>query len=186
MYGISKQFGYTLLEIMIVMLIIGVMASLLGPSLFSGRTPRYERDQFVARLNSLVSTAQQQAIIERTVHSLEFDFKKRLVTLKRAPYPGALADDFETIKGLGNAGYYVWPEQFEVKQFIIEGNDIMKAFSRKDTGEGWFFIVPEGLVQEVTINFLDTKDTIDGDARKVGLVLNPFTAQFKTYDTFQK
>jgi len=185
MFGISKKTGFTLLELMVVMLIIGVMASLFGPTLFSGRKPRYERDTFVARLNSLVSTARVQAILERAVHSIEFDFKKRTVEIKRAPFPGALADDFESIKGLPSA-HYIWLEQFEIKQFLVEGNDLMKAFARKETSEVFFFVIPDGLTQEVTINFLDTKDTIDDEARKVGLVLNPFTAYFKTYDTFQK
>lgn len=181
----NKQSGYTLLELMIVFLVVAVIATVLGPSLFTSRKPRYEREEFVARLNSLVSVAAQQAILERAVHSLEFDFKKRFVEIKRAPYPGAQADNFEPVKGLSSA-HYTWPEQFEIKQFIVGGSDLMKAFSRKDTGEAWFFVVPDGMTQEVIINFLDTKDTIDDNARKVGLVLNPFTAQFKTYDLFQK
>lgn len=186
MFGSSKHNGFTLIEVLIAMLMIGIIATILAPNLFLARTARYERNQFVARLNSLVSTGLQQSILERAVHSIEFNFKKRTAMLKRAPFNGAKADDFKTIPGLGNNGYYEWPEQFEIKQFIIEGNDILKAFSRKDTSEAWFFIVPEGLTQEVTINFLDTKDTIDGEPRKVGLVLNPFTAQFKMYDDFQK
>lgn len=186
MHGICNKSGYTLLELMVAMLVIGLIASILSPSLFTRRIPRYERDQFVARLNSLVSTAVQQSILERAVHSIEFDFKKRIAALKRAPYSGAKADDFESVQGLGSAGYYEWPEQFSIKQFIVEGKDLMKSFARKETGEAWFFIVPEGLTQEVTINFIDTNDTIEGEARKVGLVLNPFTAQFKVYENFQK
>jgi hypothetical protein len=42
------------------------------------------------------------------------------------------------------------------------------------------------MAQDVVMNFIDTKDTQDGKPLQVGLVLNPFTAQFKTYDTFQK
>ncbi len=186
MFGKSKQHGFTLIELLVAMLLVGIIATILVPNLFLARTARYERDQFVARLNSLISTGLQQSILERTVHSLEFNFKKRKVTLKRSPFKGAKADDFKTIPGLGKDGYYQWPEQFEIKQFIIEGNDIMKAFARKETSEAWFFIVPDGLTQEVTINLLDTKDTIEGEPRKVGLVLNPFTAQLKMYDEFQK
>jgi prepilin-type N-terminal cleavage/methylation domain-containing protein len=185
MCGKFNKNGFTLLELLVVMLIMGAVAALVGPSLFSSRTPRYEREEFVARLDSLVATAVLQAILERTVHSLEFDFKKRTVDIKRAPYPSAPVDDFELVKGLSSA-HYSWPEQFEIKQFLVGGSDLMKAFSRNDTGEAWFFVIPDGMAQEVTINFLDTKDTIEGAARKVGLVLNPFTAQFKTYDEFQK
>lgn len=183
--GKTKQFGYTLLELMVVFLIGALVISILGPNLFVRRTPRYEREAFVARLNSMILVAAQQAILERAVHSIEFDFKKHTVVIKRAPYPGAPEADFTFVKGLSSA-QYTWPEQFEIKQFIVAGNDLMKAFARKDTGEAWFFVIPDGMTQEVTINFLDTKDTIDDNARKVGLVLNPFTAQFKEYDSFQK
>ena len=185
MCGQSNKKGFTLLELLVVMLVIGMVAALIGPSMFSSRTPRYEREEFVARLNSLVTTAAQQAILERAVHSLEFDFRKRAVDIKRAPYPSAPVDDFELVKGLASA-HYVWPEQFEIKQFVVAGSDLMKAFGNKTEVEAWFFVIPDGMTQEVTINFVDTKDTIEGTARKVGLVLNPFTAQFKTYDEFQK
>jgi hypothetical protein len=50
----------------------------------------------------------------------------------------------------------------------------------------FFYVIPEGLSQEVTINFIDKKDSIDGRARMIGLVLNPFTVQFKVYDRFAK
>jgi hypothetical protein len=42
------------------------------------------------------------------------------------------------------------------------------------------------MAQNVVINFLDTQDLRDDQPRQVALVLNPFTALFKTYDTFQK
>ena len=56
----------------------------------------------------------------------------------------------------------------------------------RQTTELWFFIVPEGLAQDVVINLLDMRDKDRGKAKQVGLVLNPFAAQFKSYDSFQK
>ena len=43
------------------------------------------------------------------------------------------------------------------------------------------------MTQDVIINFYDTKDVLpDESPRPVGLVLNPFSAQLKEYDTFKK
>ena len=61
----------------------------------------------------------------------------------------------------------------------------MRKFGTTDNV--WFFIIPDGLTQEVTINFVDYDDMLpNGDARQFGLVLNPFSAQFKLYDTFKQ
>jgi len=47
--------------------------------------------------------------------------------------------------------------------------------------------MPDGLSQDVIINFIDSQDPLpDGKMRQIGLVLNPFTVQFKEYDSFQK
>ena len=63
----------------------------------------------------------------------------------------------------------------------------MKRFVGHDTGETWFYVVPDGMTQRVTINMTDSQD-IDSGGRpaKIGLVLNPFNAQFATHDTFKK
>ena len=63
----------------------------------------------------------------------------------------------------------------------------MKRFVGRDTGETWFYVVPDGMTQRVTINMTDGND-IDSGGRpaKIGLVLNPFNAQFAAYDTFKK
>lgn len=63
----------------------------------------------------------------------------------------------------------------------------MKRFVGRDTGETWFYVVPDGMAQRVTINMTDSQD-IDSGGRpaKIGLVLNPFNAQFTAYDTFKR
>ena len=63
---------------------------------------------------------------------------------------------------------------------------MMTKFSRSKTASVWFYIIPEGMVQNVVINMTDTKDVRDNQARPVGLILNPFSAQLKIYDSFQK
>jgi hypothetical protein len=63
---------------------------------------------------------------------------------------------------------------------------MMAKFTKSKTEEMWFYVIPGGMAQDVIINFIDTKDLYNNAPRSVGLVLNPFSAQFKIYDTFQK
>ena len=77
-----------------------------------------------------------------------------------------------------------WPDSIIIKQLLIEGFDEMKRFTGGKTETVWFYIVPDGMVQAVTINFLDKEQMIDGKPKPVGLVLNPFTAEFKVYHAF--
>jgi hypothetical protein len=62
----------------------------------------------------------------------------------------------------------------------------MERFEGRGTENIWFFVAASGLAQPVTINLVDDNDRSAGRARSIGLVLNPFSAQFKEYDTFQK
>jgi prepilin-type N-terminal cleavage/methylation domain-containing protein len=177
------QPAFTLLEVLFVILIIGVFSSMIIPN-FAGRGPRYEREQFIARLNAITQFAWQQAIAQHKLHTVEFDFEKRRVHIE-------VADDVQPKKGelkkkpitdrLGTS--FVWPAQLEIKQFFIEH---VNEMSGRKIKSAYFVIMPQGLTQEVIINLFDIKDTIDNRPRKVGLVLNPFSAQFSVYDTFQE
>lgn len=177
---IGKQ-GFTLLEVLFVMLIIGVLSAMIIPN-FAGRGPRYEREQFIARLNAITQFAQQQAIAQHKMHKVNFDFERRRVHIEVAediqPKKGELKA--KPVRGIGSS--FTWQPQFEIKQFFIEH---INEMSDRKIKSAYFVVMPQGLTQEVTINLFDTKDTIDNRPRKVGLVLNPFSAQFKVYDTFQ-
>ncbi len=81
---------------------------------------------------------------------------------------------------------FAWPKNLEIKNFYVEGSDEMERIAGRPDGKIWFFVVPSGLAQNVIINFIDTLDRVNNKPRTIGLVLNPFSAQFKVYDTFQK
>ena len=183
--GAKTESGFTLLELLVAIALLGILGTILIPNFYRAR-PRYEREQFIGRINALVRRAWQNAIITHRVHrvSLDLDMDKRLIA-------AAMATGRRDQKGEPEfkpvSSSFSVPDTLQIKQFIIEGFDEMKRFSGRQTGEAWFFIVPEGLTQEVIINFIDKKDVLyDGRPRPVGLVLNPFTAQFEEYDSFQK
>lgn len=186
MSGTYKK-GFTLLEILVAIVIIAIMATVIIPNL-APRRASDERNTFIAQLNTLMQFAWQNALITRTLHKVMFDFKHKTVFLEQASEQkdGEGKTKFVPLKEQYFATSLAWPRNLEIKNFFIEGFDEMKRFSGRDTGESWFFVVPDGLTQRVTINLIDTLDiSPQGRPAKVGLVLNPFNAQFAAYDTFK-
>ena len=185
--GMKTKKGFTLLEILIVIALIGILGTVLMPN-FQRKTPRYEREAFIARFNSLVHYGWQQALLTHKVHRVTVDVGNKIITLAvdSGEKDRSGQDEFKLIANAVQDTLCSIPEQISIKQFFIEGFDMMTKFARSKTASVWFYIVPEGMVQNVVINFTDSKDTKDDKPRPVGLVLNPFSALFKTYDTFQK
>lgn len=189
MFGI-KRFGFTLIELLVAIAIVALLATVLIPSFWRSQ-PSYERKTFIARLNALMLYGKQNAITNYATHQVLFNFGERKISLlydaKEKDAKGEAV--FKPIPGGYLSSAITIPDEFDIKQLFIDnsGFDEMAKFSGRKTGEVWFYMVPEGLSQEVILNMYDTKDTLpDGKPRPVGLVLNPFTAQFKEYDTFQK
>ena len=177
--------GLSLIELLIAIAIVGFMMASLVPML-QQREPGYERKQFVARLNALMHFAWEQAVITNAVHRVLFDFKERKAFVEKdvtkSPLEKAL--EFEKSKGMG--AEITWPETFVIRQFIVEGFDEMKRFAGRGAETSWFYIIPDGMTQQVTINGVDKDERINGKPSEFGLVLNPYMAQFKGYDAYQK
>jgi len=186
--GMKNNFyGFSLLEILIVIALMGILGTVIVPNIRRS-TPRYEREEFIARFNALTQLAWQQALMHNKLQKITVDTGKKLIELSSATGETDRSGEplFKPLTEVVQSTALVIPEQIVIKQFFIEGYDMMTKFTGRKTNEMWFYIVPEGMTQDVIVNFLDTKDTLRDTARQVGLVLNPFTAQFKVYDTFQK
>jgi|SRR5438445_3205548 len=188
MCGMKKDNrGFSLLEILVVIAIIGVLGVLIMPNL-QRSTPRYERQEFIARFNTLLQYAWQHALVTHTTQQISVDVGKKMITLltesEEKDKSGEMA--FKPIADAVRDTTCPIPDQFTIKQFFIEGFDMMAKFSRRKAASVWFYIIPDGMVQDVIINFIDTKDMQDNKPLQIGLVINPFTAQFKEYDAFQK
>lgn len=191
MRGKNSKSGFTLIEILIAFAIIGILMSIVVPS-FKQLLPRREREAFISTLSALARSAWQRALIERKVHKVSFNLKKNLFWVEMATGNTKEGQpEFVPVKGTYAKTSVVVPKNIEIKNFIIEGFDEMGkrggGGGKLSEFESWFYIMPDGLSQAVTINFIDTKQkNAVGKPRQFGLVLNPFNAQFKTYESFQK
>ncbi len=166
---------------MIVVAIIGLIAAIGAPALRQF-LPRYERNRFFSDLNQLVGLAWQNAIAERKTHKVYFDFEKNNVKVEMASGQKDVKGQeiFKPMKGKYFTTTIDWPENLLVRNFYIEGTDEAKSKRM------WFFIVPDGLSQAIVINLIDQQEEKETGPKKIGLVLNPFLAEFKIYDEFQK
>jgi len=183
--GISNK-GFTLIEILIAIALIGLMATVVVPNL-GRRRPKAEREAFIAKVDALVQLAWQNALLTGKNQRVVFDFTKERVFLEQATgQKDAKGEQFAPVTRSYLATELKWPKRYQIKNFFIEGFDEMTRFVGKKTGQTWFYAVPDGMTQRVTINLLDTADKgADRRPKKIALVLNPFNARFKVYDTFK-
>ena len=148
--------GFTLIEIVVAIAIIGFMAAIVVPNML-GPTAKAERKSFIAKLNGLLFLGWQQALITHKIHRVAFDIAHKKVYLEVVEnVDSADKSNAAQVKIDYQATSIEWPEQFEVKNFYIEGTDEVKAVSNKTKEEYWFYIMPDGLSQDITINLFDT------------------------------
>jgi len=179
--------GFTLLEVVVALAIVALIAGLVVPRL-APRKPKQEREQFVAALNALTKFAWQRAVSKNKIQRIEFFFDRREIRLlKDLEKKDAKGEPmFGPIKDAYRSTTMKIPKQYQFKNFYIEGVDEMARHGAgQDVKGAWFYILPDGLAQSVLINFFDVNDLRAGKPRPVGLVLNPFSAQFKVYSAFQ-
>lgn len=123
MPGIRK--GFTFLELIIVVLLVGMIASIVIPAL-QHRVPGYKRKEFITQLGALVNLAWQNALIEQRMHRVWFDVEKNIarVEIQKISAPGDTKERFEPINVPYIKSEYHWPSTIHIKQLLIDGVDI--------------------------------------------------------------
>ena len=184
----SNRQGFSLIEILVVITIGALFVAVVIPNV-SRFGSYYVREKFIAQCNALMLFAWQQALLTRSVCKVDWNLKARKVSLllqKEGERDKSGHPLFVAMQTAYTKTTISIPEQIEIKQFFIEGFDEMTRSASKETAEMWYFIVPDGLAQAVTINFVDTKNVFENKPRQMSMVLNPFSAQFAVFDAFQK
>lgn len=183
----AHRLGFTLIEILVAIALIAIMATIVIPNI-RPRAARDERKQFISKFNTLLQLAQHDALMTGKTQKIFIDLEKKVIQLQTETGKVDAQNEpiFEPPRGSYFNTTFSWPKNLDVKNFYIEGYDELERWGGRSAGKVWFFIVPSGLTQTVIINVLDTNDKKAGQPRPIGLVLNPFSAQFKEYDSFQK
>lgn len=180
--------GFSLIELLLVLTLAATIAGALF-SVFYQQSARKESIVFVERLNALVRLAWQQTMMTNKVHRVCFDIGQRRAFIERSKTSTvnlAGTNTFEPTGGALVSSSLRWSDRFTIRQFLIDGQDEINKASeggRRKVTELYFYIVPGGIAQRVIINVVEQRGK---EKKQIGLVLNPFNAQFKRYDTFQK
>lgn len=177
--------GFTFIELVVVLLIIGIMGTVLVPYLGGGKQ-KADMRSFVSQFNELLQGAWRNALQTRHIQKVKVDFKNNVITLTERVEKGATQRDdvFIAVKGLVTPTTITIPDGCTFVNFYIEGKDEMARETRSE--DAWFFIMPDGIAQLVVINLKLQVDDQRAGIEIAGLVLNPFTAQFEYYDEWQK
>jgi prepilin-type N-terminal cleavage/methylation domain-containing protein len=182
-----KKSGFSLLEIMVAVVIIGLLAAIVIPNLGRSKA-RQERDKFISELNSLTGFALQNAVKTKKLHQVLFNFGKKEIYLNIATEKDKYGKmQYVQVKRSYVKNIVKMIDQLELKNFYVEGKDLAGTISSSSkAGESWFF-VSDGICQTVIINYLDNNQEKSGRNKlQLGLVLNPFSAQFEVFDEFKK
>lgn len=173
-----KRPGFTLIEIMIALFIVGMALALILPQ-FQRARPGADRDDFINNVRSLVTLAWQQALLSHKIHRILFSLQDRTVRIEKEQEKDGKTT-WVPLKGLIVPTNVKWSKNLEIRQFLIEGSDQLSRFGPgKQVTEVYFFIMPDGMTQPVTINLIDKSGGRGQRPQTFSMILNPFSAQFK-------
>ena len=179
----KKTDGFTLIELVVVIAIIAIFSVVLVPT-FRGKKERLTSKEFVAKLNGFMQTAWQRALIAQKVQQIKFNFVNKTIGIGEQMNKKEEKSKFVPVRGEYLDTEMAIPSTYVFRNFYINDKDETR-FGKRETA--YFYIVPSGLTQPVIINIVNQDEKIkEGEAEKFGLVLNPFSAQFNYYDSFQK
>ena len=180
--------GFSLIEIMVAIVIIGIVAAIVVPNLGKSKA-RQERDKFISELNALTGFALHNAVKTKKLHQVFFDFAegKREIYLKIFTQKDKYGkDEWAPVTRSYVKNFVKMIDQLELKNFYVEGKDEVGKLSSGKGGNVYIY-VSDGICQNVVINYLDNNQEKSGRNKlPLGLVLNPFSAQFEVFDEFKK
>jgi prepilin-type N-terminal cleavage/methylation domain-containing protein len=182
-FGTSKP-GLTLIEVLVAIALIALLATMVIPNIRV--THRHKRERFFKRFSALTQFAKNNALIKNKLHRIIIDMQNKKISLAMKQTNKQSKITFEPIKSSFLGTSIDIPDHLQIRNFYIGKDDEMERFGTGVVEKIWFYITPEGLTQDVIINVLDTIEQKAGNNGEFSLILNPFSAQFVRYESFQK
>ncbi len=183
MSGLKRK-GFTFLELIVVIAILALVATISVPPL-RRLLPGYEQRAFISNLNTLLATARDNALLTQKIHRVVFNIAEHTVIMEQQTEKKGPDDQyiFEPVVYPYGATSINWPaDLFEIKNFYIDSRDEMRlTVGQAAKQKVWFFVIPEGLAQQVTMNLINLPRE-----KELSLVLNPFSVQMSEYEKFMQ
>jgi len=172
----TKKHGFTLIELMVVLVIIGLVSAMIIPN-FVRKNSATERRNFIDALNGLLYFAWQQSVTKNVTYKINFDTEKNRVMLLEGTFDSTKNEIvYKSVKTSHFPTEIKIPGIIMVKKFIVEGFDEMKRFVGGKTTEIWFFINNQGISQHISISLAGAEK--GRDTKEYFYDINPFLVQF--------
>lgn len=184
MPGKNNSSAFSLIEIMVALMIVVMMATIAVPQ-FTKLIPGRDRKKFLASFESMIVFAKHNAEVTGKIHKILFDTRERLVAVEITTGGSDQRGQLQSvpIKQAPIKTRITIPRSLEFRHFVIEGVDEFAQGVRKEV---WFYVIPDGMVQDVRIAMVDVKDLVKGRSRPLSLEINPFNGRLKVYDEITK
>ncbi len=164
--------AFTLLEIMVVMFLLGLMATMIVPRL-QRRPPSSQWKNILSDINNMVLFARQEAIANQQMFRLKFKAPRTVVIETEKPDP---EEPEKKIYGQ-EFSYYFTTQLGLAKSIIINGVYLGRTETMgENKGEGYCYVISNGLVQDVSV-FLTRSE--EGDVSKMTMKMMPFKGVFQ-------
>lgn len=151
---------------------MALMAAIVVPNLGIFKKQQ-ANNQFISSLNYVTQLAWDNGANTGFMQRVVFDFNDKKIKLEQDSGSGYKPLEKEFLDSQMPLG------DIEIQNIYINGFDEFKLKTgelKKDTV--WFYVVPNGLTQEVTINY-------DAGDKQKHLILDPFTAIFTGGDDYK-
>lgn len=182
----TAQSGFSLLELMVVLALIGLLGAFVVPNVFRARQGA-QRKEFLAAFESLLKDAVLRSILENQTHQIFIDIAHELIQTRACNLKARDADERKRFIKVVDADFVTeikFPKRFVMKDFFINGVQEFRAGTA--TVDVHFYVMPDGTSQAVIINAVDQDE--DGIEPEVtfSVSINPFYARMSVHETFQK
>jgi len=175
--------AFTLIEIMVVMVVIGFMATIIGPRLFRKKDD-VKIERVLGELNNMLTIARQEAIFTEKTYRLLFKSEKEnsdSVTIQVMENDSDNKDKFIPTKVVSEYlnTEYLLPNNIKIESVYLGKQDLLEDKKR----QAFCYISKEGLSQNILIHIVK----INEDSKvKYSFKMEPFVGEFELSEGFLK
>lgn len=174
MFRVKRAF--TLLEIMVVMFIIGILATMVPPRIVR-KKPEAQWETVLDELNNIVYYARQEAIARKKIYRINFHAVRTDRDTVQVELEGEGPEKpgrkvYELVKSYYFNPVYKFPEEIRIEAIYQDKKEQLE----ENNDHGYCYVIPDGLVQEIFVHLIKTEDERQ---QKMTVKMLPFLGRFE-------